>query len=227
MRLVLALMIVVLIVAYGCARQPGQTKVQTERERMGLQAKNAQAAFRACLKQAKTKAGSTEIGEAKIIQGEADPRYTQKLNDPNRATPEEARAALEFSVARRPCLTGHIENLSRFDVQLGLLRSEAAAASDKDLLDLASGQITWGQLNRREQERGEELRRDVQTITQRMVAGQGNQTETDTQLAQQQQTAINQQLRGWYDTQSLVNAELAQSASIVECLVRDNKTICR
>jgi hypothetical protein len=60
-----------------------------------------------------------------------------------------------------------------------------------------------------------------------MVAGQGNQTETDTQLAQQQQTAINQQLRGWYDTQSLVNAELAQSASIVECLVRDNKIICR
>lgn len=145
------------------------------------QAKQSGEAFKACLKQAKIGAGSEEIGKTKIIQNGADPQYSQKLNDPTYATPEEAEAALRYAVARRPFLGTHIQNLSRMDNELGLSRSEAAAASDRDLMELAKGSLTWGELNGREQERGKKIRKKVQAINQRIDPRLSQQNQVETQ----------------------------------------------
>jgi hypothetical protein len=154
-------------------------------------------ALKACLKKARRTSGAQKIGEAKMIQSDSDPLYNRKLDDPTHATPEEAEAALQYAIDRRPCLGGHIENLSRLDIELAVLRSQAAAASDQEMIDLAAGAITWGQLNLREQQRSEKAHQRVEEITQRIRMQQGEKMKAEETVDQQAQLQRQQQANRW------------------------------
>jgi hypothetical protein len=187
--------------------------------------------FSMCLKKARAAAGSEGIGKAKVIQNENDPLYDLKLKDATYAKPKEAEAALRYAIARRPCLARHIERLGEIDTELAVLRSEAAAASDQDMIDLAAGAITWGELNRRERKRSKQVRSMVDDISQRVSARSGQQqpaeTKADQQAEQQRQQKVNQALQSWTNKQLAINAMRPESSTVTDCVMSDSRITCR
>lgn len=230
MSLKLAALVVAAFLTAGCQQEMLTQRAQ-EKQALRTDAAQQLGALRGCLKKARKTSGAQKIGEAKLIQSDSDPLYNRKLDDPTYAKAEEAEAALRYAIARRPCLGRHIENLSRLDIELAVLRSQAAAASDQDMIDLAAGAITWGKLNLREQQRSEKVRKRVQEITQRIRKEQGQKMEAATTVDQQAQVQRQQQtnrsLQSWTNTQRVINSLRPETTTITDCVMRDNQITCR
>ena len=230
MPFLLAALVVAAFLAKGCQQEMLTQRAQ-EKQALRTDAAQQLDALKGCLKQARKTSGAQKIGGAKMIQSDSDPLYNRKLDDPSFAKPEEAEAALQYAIARRPCLGRHIENLSRLDIELAVLRSQAAAASDQDLIDLAAGAITWGELNLREQRRSEKARERVREITQRIRMEQGQKMKAETTVDQraqlQRQQQANRSLQSWANTQRVINSLRPNTTTITDCVMRDNQITCR
>jgi hypothetical protein len=221
MSLRIAALVVVAFLVAGCQQTTVKKEAKGERS----------TDFATCLAKARAEAGSEAIGKSKVIQGKDDLAYEQKLNDASYATPEEAAAALRYAVARRPCLARHIESLGQVDSELAALRSDAAAASDQDMIDLAAGGITWGELNRREQDRSRQMRSMVEDITQRIETVPRDQPsakqQTDQREEHEHQQQINRSFQAWNNKQQAINAMLPEATKIMECVMSNGRITCQ
>lgn len=152
----------------------------------------------------------------RLVAGEGDPLYLQKISSTDMATPKEIEVLYALSAARRPCWGQLIQDTAQFSPDFPTLHSRVAAEADEDLLLMINGKLNWGETNKRMLKRYSEWQAEQRAIIQRVV-DQVNQSHTQELQARQRSTVA---LQNWLYQQQQLN----QQQQIINALNRPSPT---
>jgi hypothetical protein len=130
-----------------------------------------------------------------------------QLSDHSTATPQEIAAVMAVHPRARACLKIGLEGLAKTVPSVVPIFVQAAATADADLVLLIEHKLTWGELNKRRQQRYAENLAALQSEERRIMGGLQQQHQAEVASRQADVDAIGQ----WAAAAAVISAASAPS----------------